>query len=188
MQAGLLFSGNLVQCDKQPHEQDTRWLSPYTSLGQPPAFQCLRHWLPSQRFPLSAALQRAFSTSASSEAVTPIYLSHSVLEIAMTLSNVPEHQAQGRQLRQYFTYFIIPLLIVLVAPFLPLCCSTQGDLGCVCGLPPHTSLALLLSYCTITSSPVSSSESELTFLYNGDASCLFCWQIQAQCLQLLTFV
>lgn len=59
------------------------------------AWKC---WLPSQCFPLSAALQRVFITSASSEALTPMYLSHGVLEIAMTLSNAPECQAQFRKL------------------------------------------------------------------------------------------
>lgn len=134
------------------------------------AWKC---WLPSQSFPLSAALQRVFITSASSEAVTPMYLSHGVLEIAMTLSNAPECQAQFRKLDGTSLYHPS-------APF-P-CCSLPLSLLLHPGRPwlrlyvalHPLPLALLLSYCVITSSPVSSSKSAFTFLWNGDIICLFC--------------
>lgn len=104
-----------------------------------------------------------------------MYLSHRVVEIAMTLRNVPECQAQFK--KSDGTSFSLPSLcsFSLLVSYSVSAASSREPLDEVVGCSPLISLALLLSYCVTTSSPVSSSKNEFTFLWNGDIIFLFCY-------------
>lgn len=100
-----------------------------------------------------------------------MYLSRGVLNIAMTLSNVLECQAQVRKLKTVPWFFCHPSASSSSCSLPPSAVPSTEAWDEALGCSPLTSLTLLLTRCVITSNPTSFSVSQFTLLWNGDIIC-----------------